>query len=213
MIECKYLTFKYGDNVIFKNLNLQFKDNTITSIMGPSGKGKTTLLRCIAGLNKPSDGFVIYNDTRYNPFDEENYKTIIAEPDSRIFMMHQHYSNFPWKNCLDNVLFPLKLNGGVTKDDIEEAKQLLTEVGLTDYTKFPGELSGGMNQRLAFARTLIMRPRVLLMDEPMSALDENTRKTMQQLLLKMHKKTKNTIILVTHSLQEAEALSDSIIDF
>ena len=212
MIECKDLTFKYGNNVIFKNLNLQFKDNTITSIMGPSGKGKTTLLRCIAGLNNPSSGFVVYEDSDFNPFDEENYETIITEPDSRIFMMHQHYSNFPWKNCLDNVLFPLKLNNEITKNDIEIAKQLLNEVGLTDYTKYPGELSGGMNQRLAFARTLIMKPKVLLMDEPMSALDEDTRKVMQELLLKMHKKTKNIIILVTHSLKEAQYLSDKIVN-
>lgn len=129
-------------------------------------------------------------------------------------MMHQHYSNFLWKTCYDNLMFPLKLNKQDTMETSLNVCSLLEKVGLGEcITKYPGELSGGMNQRLAFARTLIMKPKVLLMDEPMSALDENTRKIMQNLLLEMHEETKNTIILITHSKDEAKKLSNNIINF
>lgn len=201
MIEVKNLTMKYDNNIVFENCNYTFKDNSITAIMGQSGKGKTTLLRCIAGLNKSTNGEVLYNGNK------------IDKPNEDIFMMHQHYTNFPWKNCIENVLFPIAIKRKVTKEDINKAIELLCLVGLKNPTKYPSELSGGMNQRLAFARLLMAQPKIILMDEPMSALDSVTRREMQNILLETHRKLKNTIILVTHSREEANILADTIIDF
>ncbi len=215
MIKCENLTFKYGKQIIFENLNYTFDNNKICAIVGKSGVGKTTLLRCIAGLNEPYMGRVIYVPQNTNPFDEK-CKEIITKPDSRIFMMHQHHANFPWLTCYDNIMFPCKLNGIDKSDSVIDLKihQLLKDVGLEEYAdKYPGELSGGMNQRLALARTLIMEPKVLLMDEPMSALDSITRSKMQEIILKMHEKTKNTIILITHDINEAKKMGDTIIEF
>ena len=150
MIKINNLEMKYGSDVIFKNFNHEFKDGTITAIMGPSGKGKTTLIRCIAGLNKPTNGEVLYNDK------------VIKKPHKDIFMMHQHYANYPWKTCLENVLFPIAINRKTTIQDKTKAFALLDLVGLTNAAnKFPSELSGGMNQRLAFARLLMAEPKVV----------------------------------------------------
>lgn len=202
MIKINNLEMKYGSNVIFKNFNHEFKDGTITAIMGPSGKGKTTLIRCIAGLNKPTNGEVLYNDK------------VIKKPHKDIFMMHQHYTNYPWKTCLENVLFPIAINRKITIQDKTKALTLLDLVGLTNAAnKFPSELSGGMNQRLAFARLLMAEPKVVLMDEPMSALDKETRQDMQNILLDLNKKTNNTIIMITHDLNEANKLASEIINF
>ena len=202
MIKINNLEMKYGSDVIFKNFNHEFKDGTITAIMGPSGKGKTTLIRCIAGLNKPTNGEVLYNDK------------VIKKPHKDIFMMHQHYANYPWKTCLENVLFPIAINRKTTIQDKTKAFALLDLVGLTNAAnKFPSELSGGMNQRLAFARLLMAEPKVVLMDEPMSALDKETRQDMQNILLDLNKKTNNTIIMITHDLNEANKLASEIINF
>lgn len=202
MIKINNLEMKYGSDVIFKNFNHEFKDGTITAIMGPSGKGKTTLIRCIAGLNKPTNGEVLYNDK------------VIKKPHKDIFMMHQHYANYPWKTCLENVLFPIAINRKITIQDKTKALALLDLVGLTNAAnKFPSELSGGMNQRLAFARLLMAEPKVVLMDEPMSALDKETRQNMQNILLDLNKKTNNTIIMITHDLNEANKLASEIINF
>lgn len=202
MIKINNLEMKYGSDVIFKNFNHEFKDGTITAIMGPSGKGKTTLIRCIAGLNKPTNGEILYNDK------------VIKKPHKDIFMMHQHYANYPWKTCLENVLFPIAINRKITIQDKTKALALLDLVGLTNAAnKFPSELSGGMNQRLAFARLLMAEPKVILMDEPMSALDKETRQDMQNILLDLNKKTNNTIIMITHDLNEANKLASEIINF
>lgn len=202
MIKINNLEMKYGSDVIFKNFNHEFKDGTITAIMGASGKGKTTLIRCIAGLNKPTNGEVLYNNK------------VIKKPHKDIFMMHQHYANYPWKTCLENVLFPIAINRKITIQDKTKALALLDLVGLTNAAnKFPSELSGGMNQRLAFARLLMAEPKVVLMDEPMSALDKETRQDMQNILLDLNKKTNNTIIMITHDLNEANKLASEIINF
>lgn len=202
MIEVKNLTMKYGKNIVFENYNITFPDNSITCIMGESGKGKTTLIKCIAGLNKPNNGEILLNGIK------------ITKPNKDVFMMHQHYANYPWKNCIDNVLFPISIKRKITTNDKNEAISLLKLVGLGEHIdKYPSELSGGMNQRLAFARLLMAKPKVVLMDEPMSALDKDTRKDMQ-LLLKAFKKSNNsTIIMITHDKAEAEFLADKIINF
>lgn len=200
MIELKNIAIKFENKIIFKNFSYTFEDNTIYCLTGASGCGKTTLLRIISGLLKPNRGIVAYNGLK------------IKKPVKNIFMMNQGYTNFPWKNCLNNVLFPTKLTTKITEEHKQQAINLLKEVGLGEYIEnYPYELSGGMKQRLALARTLMIKPEVILMDEPLGALDPEMREKMQNLILKLHEETKNTIIMITHDPEEAEKMSNTII--
>jgi NitT/TauT family transport system ATP-binding protein len=200
LIKINDVSLKFGEKVIFDKFNTEFTDNSIYCILGKSGCGKTTLLRIIAGLQKPDNGFATYKEGK------------ILKPNADIFMMHQNYTNFPWKNCLENVLFPIKLKRKVTQDDVKEALGLLSKVGLSgSEEKLPDELSGGMKQRLALARVLMAKPPIILMDEPLSALDDKTRGEMQDLILQMHQETKNTIIMITHSKDDANKMGDHIL--
>lgn len=201
MIEVKNISVSYdGKTNIINDFSYNFRDSSITAIVGKSGCGKSTLLRTIAGLLKPTNGEVQYGGKK------------ITKPNEDIFMMHQSYTNFPWKNCIENVLFPIKLKRKVTNEDHKEALELLVKVGLGEHIeKFPDELSGGMKQRLALARVLMSRPKVILMDEPLSALDDKTRVEMQNLIMQLQKETKNTIIMITHHKGDADKMADQII--
>ena len=127
-------------------------------------------------------------------------------------MMHQNYTSFDWKTCFGNVLVAQDIKGNITEKDIEMAKEMLDKVHLLEHMdKYPKQLSGGMRQRLALARTLFMKPKILLMDEPLSALDNATRVDMQNLIMNMHNEINNTIIMVTHSQEEATRMCDEII--
>lgn len=185
---------------LLKNFNYEF-DNKIYGILGESGCGKTTLLRTIAGLIKPISGEIKINGE------------LVSKPNkNNIYMMHQNYTSFDWMTCLDNVLISKKIKGGITESDEDMAMKMLEKVKLFEhYEKYPRQLSGGMKQRLALARTLFMNPQILLMDEPLSALDPVTRKEMQELILKMHRNINNTIIMITHSEEEAQKMCDEII--
>ncbi len=201
MIELKNINLQFDKKVIFNGFNYAFEDDKIYTIMGKSGCGKTTLLRIIAGLLSPSRGEVIYNGQK-------------LKKNNDIFMMHQAHVNFPWKNCLDNVLFPIKLQQKVTIEHEQQALNMLEKVDLKGCEKlYPHELSGGMNQRLALARVLVTKPKVILMDEPLSALDNNLRTKMQDLILELHRETQNIIILVTHDADEGKKLADVQIKF
>ena len=185
---------------LLTGFNYQF-DKKIYGILGESGCGKTTLLRTIAGLTKPLQGEVIINDVKDNRPNKNG-----------IYMLHQNYTSFDWMTCLDNVLIAKKVKGKVTETDKENALKMLELVKLNEHVhKYPRQLSGGMRQRLALARTLFMQPQIILMDEPLSALDSVTRSEMQKLIIKMHECTNNTIIMVTHSTEEAEKMCDEII--
>ena len=128
--------------------------------------------------------------------------------------MHQNYTSFDWLKCLDNILIAQKVKGRINKCNIDSAKEMISIVGLEgNENKYPKQLSGGMRQRLALARTLFMNPEIILMDEPLSALDIETRQKMQDLIIKQHKETNNTIIMVTHSKEEAQKMCDVIIEF
>lgn len=187
---------------LLEGFNYQF-DNKIYGILGESGCGKTTLLRTIAGLTKPLQGEVIINGVKDNKPNK-----------NEIYMLHQNYTSFDWMTCLDNVLIAKKVKGRVTEKDKENALKMLELVKLNEHVhKYPRQLSGGMRQRLALARTLLMQPQIILMDEPLSALDGVTRAEMQKLIIRMHKSTNNTIIMVTHSTEEAEKMCDEIIKF
>ena len=202
MIKLNNLCTGYSrDKPLLINFNYEF-DNKIYGILGESGCGKTTLLRTIAGLTKPLDGEVFINN-----------KKVMKANKSNVYMLHQNYTCFDWMNCLENILIAKKIKENVTDKDIDIAKQLLKRVGLYEHiNKYPSQLSGGQRQRLALARTLFMNPQILLMDEPLSALDERTRAEMQNMIIEMHNKLHNTIIMVTHSNAEAEKMCDVIIN-
>ena len=194
MIELSNLSIGYSrDKPLLSNFNLRLENNKIYGILGESGRGKTTLLRTIAGLLKPLAGSIRNND-----------------PSQKIFMMHQAYTSFDWLNCRDNVTIAAKVNG--ERETSGWAEEMLAAVGLAGYEeKYPKQLSGGQRQRLALARTLFINPATILMDEPLSALDDTTRRQMQNLILSRHQKEKNIIVLVTHSPEEAKRMCDEII--
>lgn len=193
MIQLNNLVVGY-DKPLLNPIIATFEDNKVYGILGKSGCGKSTLLRTIAGLNKQMSGSIVKNDA------------------SVPYMMHQRYTNFDWLSCLDNVLIAERKRNG-RRELKDEAIEVLKKVGLGDYLdRYPTELSGGMQQRLALARVLFAKPKVLLMDEPLSALDDATRERMQQLILDCHKETQNTILMVTHSVDEAIKMCDHIIN-
>lgn len=192
MIVLSNLTVGYN-KPLMNPLSTAFEDGKIYGILGKSGCGKSTLLKTIAGMHKPISGQVKKDD------------------DHQIYMMHQRYTNFNWLTCLDNVLIAER-DKRKRKELESAAKKVLEQVGLGEYLdRYPTELSGGMQQRLALARVLFVQPKYLLMDEPLSALDDSTRAIMQQLIIDVHKKTNNTVIMVTHSVEEANKMCDQII--
>lgn len=203
MIKVENLYAGYSrDKPILKNFSYTFEPK-IYGILGSSGCGKTTLLRTIAGLLKPLSGNVVIDD-----------KVVSKANQNNVYMMHQNYTSFDWRNCLDNILIAKEVKGMVTQVDVKRAKEMLVIVGLEGKEKmYPRQLSGGQRQRLALARTLFMNPDIILMDEPLSALDHKTREVMQDLIIKQHNDTHNTIIMVTHSRDEAEKMCDVIINF
>lgn len=181
------------DKPLMKPISLNFEQGKVYGILGKSGCGKSTLLRTIAKMEKPLSGHICRNN---------NWQ---------IYMMHQKYTNFNWLTCLDNVLIAER-NKSKRKEKNTQAQEVLKQVGLGEYLdRYPSELSGGMQQRLSLARVLFVKPRILLMDEPLSALDDNTREKMQKLIMDIHKETNNTIIMVTHSVEEAHKMCDEII--
>ena len=192
MISLNELVIGY-DRPLMEPLNHTFEEGVIYGILGKSGCGKSTLLKTIAKMHKPLSGHVVRTD------------------DKQIYMMHQRYSNFNWLSCLDNVLIAER-NKRKRKERRTEAINVLEQVGLGEYLdRYPTELSCGMQQRLALARVLFIKPNYLLMDEPLSALDDTTRATMQKLIMDVHKETNNTIIMITHSIEEAHKMCDKII--
>jgi ABC-type nitrate/sulfonate/bicarbonate transport system ATPase subunit len=185
---------------LLKGFSCQF-DNKIYGILGESGCGKTTLLRTIAGLTKPLSGEVLIDGEQVGKSNRNG-----------IYMLHQNYTSFDWLTCLDNILIAKKIQGNVTEEDVKNAQQMLEAVKLEKAAdKYPRQLSGGMRQRLALARTLFVNPKIILMDEPLSALDGNTRNDMQNLILDIHERTGNTVLMVTHSIEEANKMCDKII--
>lgn len=182
------------------DINLEVKEGEFICILGPSGCGKTTLLRIIAGLDDPSSGLAEINGKE------------ITGPAPELAMIFQEYSLYPWRTVLDNTAFGLEVRGVEKEERYAKAREYLDLVGLKEFeSSYPYELSGGMRQRVAVARALCSEPQVLLMDEPFGALDAQTRNTMQKELLEIWKKTKKTVIFVTHSVDEAVYLSDRVV--
>jgi ABC-type nitrate/sulfonate/bicarbonate transport system ATPase subunit len=172
----------------------------IIVMLGPSGCGKSTLLKCIAGLMKPSKGRVLVNGSEVQGTSRDRG------------MVFQQYTSFAWLTVQANVEYGLRLAGVPKEERASRAMEALKQVGLADFAKrHPKELSGGMKQRVAIARTMVNQPKVMLMDEPFGALDPQTRWGMQGLLLDISRKLDNTTLFVTHDVSEAVYLADSII--
>lgn len=185
---------------VLVDIDLTIRDGDFISLLGPSGCGKSTLLNVIAGLEKPSKGEVLVNGHS------------VLRPGSDRVMVFQESALFPWLSVLDNVMFGLKIKGISTKQAQEMAQEYIKMVHLSRFAgAYPHELSGGMRQRVAIARALVMNPQYLLMDEPFAALDEQTKLLLHSELQDIWKKTKKTIIFVTHSIHEAVQLSNRIV--
>ena len=194
------LSKKFKDRPILEDINLEVKDGEFLCIVGPSGCGKTTLLRIIAGLEKPTKGRVFANG-----------KPVKGPGADRGFVFQQ-YTLFPWRTVLENVTFGMEIKGLEKNEREKIAMEYLKLVGLEDFKDaYPYELSGGMKQRVAIVRALANNPKVLLMDEPFAALDIQTRNLLQKELLYIREKTNETIIFVTHNVDEAVFLADRIV--
>jgi len=168
-------------------------------LLGPSGCGKSTLLRMIAGLDRPESGQIIVNGKP------------VEGPGRDRGMVFQKYTSFPWLTVADNIAYGMKINGVPAEERAKTVARLVEAVGLSGFEKvYPDTLSGGMQQRVAIARTLAVRPEVILMDEPFGALDAQTRTDMQLLLLRVWDETACTVLFVTHDVEEAVYLADRI---
>lgn len=179
--------------------DLTLEPGTFTALIGPSGCGKSTLLNVVAGFTTPTDGSVQVDGRR------------VEAPHPSVGVIFQNFALFPWFTARGNVEFALKRFGLSKEERGQRAMDALGEVGLTDHArKFPGQLSGGMNQRVAIARTLAADPDVLLMDEPFGALDAQTRLRMHELLTGIWMKRRKTVLFVTHDVDEALRLADVI---
>ena len=189
------------DLVVLKDINLHIDDGEFVCFLGPSGCGKTTLLRLIAGLDQPTSGEIVADGE------------VVKKPSGDRTVIFQQYSLFPWFTVLQNVVFGLQMTkNGTKKEYIEAAERYLDSVGLIDFKdSYPHELSGGMKQRVAIIRSLLNHSPILLMDEPFSALDMQNRHKLQEQLIGVWKRFENTIVFITHDVDEAIFLADKIV--
>jgi len=195
-------TFQRGNHRVtaLEGVTLQFSQGQFSCILGPSGSGKSTLLHILGGFEETTTGQVTLDE---HP---------VLRPTRRLGMVFQHASLFPWRNIERNVAWPIEANGGSRKQARQTARELLGLVGLRGFERaYPAELSGGMRQRAALARTLAMEPEVLLMDEPFGALDAQTRELMQEELSRIWQESKLTVVFVTHDISEAVFLGDRVV--
>ena len=183
-----------------KGLNLHVTEGEFITLVGATGCGKTTLLNLIAGLETPDDGQLSLGKG--------------LRLGDNVAYVFQHYTLFPWRSTLSNVCFGLQMRGIGRKKRKNEAMQLLSKVGLESFENtYPYELSGGMRQRAAIAQALAIKPKLLLMDEPFGALDDSTRRELQQMLTELWQENQTTIIFVTHNIDEAVLLGDKVLVF
>ncbi len=198
-VSTRNISKNYGEVEALRNLSLEFPRGQLTSLLGPSGCGKTTLLKIIAGLLEPTSGEV-----------EVNGHTVTGPGPDRAFVF-QDFALLPWATVMRNVAFGLEMRGVAKSERESIASHYINEVGLAGFEhSYPHELSGGMRQRVGLARALSVDAQVLLMDEPFSAVDEQTRRKFQEDLLGLVSHENKTFIFVTHSIEEAVYVSDQI---
>lgn len=189
-----------GELHVLNGVDLQVQRGEFICVVGPSGCGKSTLLRLADGLLKPTSGEALLDGAP------------VGKPSLRTAMVFQDDLLLPWRTILSNVLLPLEFNGRKTDESIEAARNILSIVGLREFeSAYPAELSGGMRQRANLARGLIADPDILLLDEPFSALDAQTRELMQVELLRIWRHFKKTVIFITHQIDEAIFLADRVV--
>jgi NitT/TauT family transport system ATP-binding protein len=185
---------------VLGGVDFQVKAGEFVCVVGPSGCGKSTLLRLADGLLKPSRGQALLYGER------------IGKPSPRTSMVFQDDLLLPWRTVMSNVLLPLEFQRAITPAGREFASELLRVVGLADFADaYPSELSGGMRQRANLARGLVSDPDILLLDEPFSALDAQTREVMQEELLRIWRRFQKTVMFITHQIDEAIYLADRVI--
>jgi NitT/TauT family transport system ATP-binding protein len=182
------------------NVSFTVAPGEFLAVIGPSGCGKSTLFNIIGGLLGGYDGRVAVAGEK------------VYGPHASIGMVFQEESTFPWRNVVDNVAFPLEIAGMPKRERIERARHFVSMVGLDGFEKrYPAELSGGMRQRVSMARTLASEPKILLMDEPFAALDEQTRLLLGDKVLQIQQELNQTMLLITHNITEAVQLADRIL--
>ncbi len=205
MLSLKNITKVYpaaGEDVhALRGLSLDFRKSEFVSILGPSGCGKTTLLRCIAGFEEYSGKILVDGEERRTPGTD------------RIMVFQDFNQLFPWKTVEKNIQYPFVIKGIRNKAELHEiSSEALKKVKLEKYAKYyPFQLSGGMKQRVAIAKALALKPKIILMDEPFAALDAMTRRDLQNELLKIADEESSTFIFITHNIQEAIILGKRII--
>jgi NitT/TauT family transport system ATP-binding protein len=211
IVEFSHVTKRFGSLTVIRDVSFTVADladkGEFIAILGPSGCGKSTVLRLIAGLpphHPPTEGTVLVGGAH------------VDRPGSDRSMVFQDYTSFDNRTVEDNVAFGLECRGVPAKERLERAREWIAKVGLDvkrDAAKYPSELSGGMRQRVAIARTLVLSPRIILMDEPFGALDPTTRLNMQALLVDLWREAQATVFFVTHSIEEAVYLGDRVYVF
>lgn len=211
-IEIKNLWKEYGEQIVLENLSLHFEKNAFVSLVGPSGCGKSTFLRMLLGQESPTRGEILMEGT-----------PLVAEPQPERGVVFQRYSVFPHLTAVQNVALGMELEkapfagrlfGAKRRTALEEAMGYLESVGLKDAAdKYPTQLSGGMQQRLAIAQALVKKPKILLLDEPFGALDPGIRSDIHDLMLDIWWDEKMTVFMVSHDLKEAFYLGTRIIAF
>ncbi|MNR76074.1 Taurine import ATP-binding protein TauB [compost metagenome] len=197
-----HIDFAYENGqTVFRDFSLEAKPGEFVALLGPSGCGKSTLLNLLSGFLQPQQGHIAVNDIPVRPE--------MAE----LGYVFQSPQLFPWLNALDNVAFGLRMRAGVSRIEREhKAREALALVGLADAAqRLPHQLSGGMQQRISLARTLAMEPTLLLMDEPFAALDAISRLSMNEELLRLWSKLGQTVVFITHDIDEAVFLADRVV--
>jgi len=201
-VRLKNLTKKFKEVVAVDNISLDIEDGEFLTLVGPSGCGKSTTLRAVAGLENPTSGDIFIDGQRVNDLPPQK---------RNLSMVFQSYALFPHMSVESNLAFGLKIRKKSLKEKAEKVKWVIDLLGLSGFEKrLPKELSGGQRQRVALGRALVLEPKVLLLDEPLSNLDAKLRLRMRTELKRLHKKIKTTIIYVTHDQAEAMTLSDRL---
>lgn len=205
MISIENVNHKYeskgrGETVALRDVDLEIQDNEFITIIGPSGCGKTTLMRAVGGLVVPTSGTVAIDGSQ------------VTGPHQEASIVFQNFALLPWRSVEDNVAFGLELAGVSKAERLQSARKHIDKVGLSGFeNKYPRELSGGMQQRVGLARALAVESPILLMDEPFGALDQQTRRYMQEELLDIWQQDQRTVIFITHDMEEAVLLGDRIV--
>ncbi len=200
MLQVKNISLSYNDEVVLDKINLSVDEGKCLVILGPSGCGKTTLLHLMAGLKHPNHGVIEYRG--------EN----VVKPIQEISMIFQGYGLFPWKTVRENLILPYKIRKEKVNEN--ELTDVVEELGLKKHLKkYPSQLSGGQKQRVAIGRAMLNNARIVLMDEPFSAIDINIKKNLEVRLKTLFKNRKITVVMVTHSIEEALVWGDQIAVF